>query len=717
MTSHFQPSSLHQYQRLLSRDIQSGWLDTKTRMLEKWIRYWWVFENRIFRWARTPDEIATTTNCIRFEEILLFKTDTKNKNHMMQIITANSKFFLRADDMEDVINWVWSIQLALTLDLTSVTNRRLNEAHSSATPSDRPSRMRKDGIDTADRTHMASSVHTGNSMLAAARNPIVENGDYYTQLNQIRGYFHDDGEESSTQSRDDTSLPLRRPSTFGEPLSRVPSVSIFRSLPHFPSSDLPENHLGKLKPPIPRSGFASDPVATGKPFARGSPDLPGQGGAYPGSASAPDSIVSPSSSLSRSLAIPIMMGQPEGQSPNDGLKMSGSFREERSQNSPMMSMQYSDPMSPVNPIYSWSPAKPGRSSPAMSPFRSRGGSEDDDGMFLMDEEEGVSAAGPRRGRFESGESNNSALGGRMHWTSGSCNEQGRIKYQEDRCVHYADVLGECERREADGSAGVFGQLPLCPPTVQSSTTSGSSVGYFGVFDGHAGADGSEYVSQNLHLSIIHHELFSTDIDEAIRLSCLAIDTTFLQRCRTVESPLYCGTTAIGAFIRGETLTVFNVGDCRAVLCRDGKAVDMSTPHNPNRAEEAARVLRANGWIDVERVINLLQKRIDMTDPEIQDVVGLRLDEDRSYEVSRVVGDLSVSRSIGDPDYKGFVPGEKVDLCLPWPKDHDQTFLLDLIIAEPEIETMELERDDEFLVLASDGVWDVMTPAQAVNKVR
>ena len=129
------------------------------------------------------------------------------------------------------------------------------------------------------------------------------------------------------------------------------------------------------------------------------------------------------------------------------------------------------------------------------------------------------------------------------------------------------------------------------------------------------------------------------------------------------------------------------------------------------------MIRANGWIGFERVINLLQKRVDMTDPEIQQVVGLRLDDDKSYEVSRVVGDLSVSRSIGDPDYKNFVPGEKVDLCLPWPKGHSETFLGDLIIAEPEIETIDVISSDEFLVLASDGVWDVMSPEQAVNKVR
>ena len=60
---------------LCSRDSQSGWLDTKNRMMEPWVKYWWVFENRIMKWAASPEDIPTTTNIIRFEEILLFKTD------------------------------------------------------------------------------------------------------------------------------------------------------------------------------------------------------------------------------------------------------------------------------------------------------------------------------------------------------------------------------------------------------------------------------------------------------------------------------------------------------------------------------------------------------------------------------------------------------------------------------------------------------------------
>ena len=120
---------------------------------------------------------------------------------------------------------------------------------------------------------------------------------------------------------------------------------------------------------------------------------------------------------------------------------------------------------------------------------------------MMEEDEGDMMH--ERPRYESNERISVEVG-RLHWTSGSCNEQGRYKHQEDRCVHYCNVVKEFEGREIDGSIGVFEPLPTCPPTLQSSMSTGSSLGYFGVFDGHAGMEGSSFVSQNLHLEIMRY---------------------------------------------------------------------------------------------------------------------------------------------------------------------------------------------------------------------
>lgn len=265
---------------------------------------------------------------------------------------------------------MWSIQLALTLDLVSVTNRRLSAA-SLGTPVERPGRSRREGVETGERVHMSSSVHTGNGFMGG-RNPIVENSDYFTQLNQIRNYFHDSNPESTSPC----DAPPKQ-SSFGEPLSRVPSVSIFRPLPHFPAVELPEDHLASHdRPPLPRGGFSPDGMQCGKPFARVSPDgaRAAAGGISfgPTSSYGGDGLVSASSSLGRSSAIPIMSGQPTP--PPEISKIAGSFRDVDNQDFPIMSMR-SDVRMPVNPI-AWSPAKPARPSPPMSPYRSRENSDE-----------------------------------------------------------------------------------------------------------------------------------------------------------------------------------------------------------------------------------------------------------------------------------------------------------------------------------------------------
>lgn len=107
------------------------------------------------------------------------------------------------------------------------------------------------------------------------------------------------------------------------------------------------------------------------------------------------------------------------------------------------------------------------------------------------------------------------------------------------------------------------------------------------------------------------------------------------------------------------------------------------------------------------------RRMDVHNPQIYS----RASAMGWVTIHRVIGDIAVSRSIGDPDYKGFVAGEVVTDCLNWPPGHDRTFSGDLLIPDPEFVSCDLTRDDEFLILGSDGLWDVVTPAEACNHVR
>jgi len=125
-----------------------------------------------------------------------------------------------------------------------------------------------------------------------------------------------------------------------------------------------------------------------------------------------------------------------------------------------------------------------------------------------------------------------------------------------------------------------------------------------------------------------------------------------------------GSTAVSCYINEVDMCVAWLGDSRAVLCRSGLAVAMTTDHKPNDATEAARIAKAGG--EVMR--------------------------------GRVNGQLAVSRSFGDFYYK--TPPES-------PPEEQ------MVSASPD--TMSMPRDlinDEFLILACDGVWDAITNQDA-----
>jgi serine/threonine protein phosphatase PrpC len=125
-----------------------------------------------------------------------------------------------------------------------------------------------------------------------------------------------------------------------------------------------------------------------------------------------------------------------------------------------------------------------------------------------------------------------------------------------------------------------------------------------------------------------------------------------------------GCTALAALLLGDALFIANAGDCRAVLCRGGRALPLSRDHTADLPGERARILSVKGR---------LVYRID----------------------SWRVGDagLQVTRSIGDGDVK----------------PHG-------VIAAPELRALRLGPSDAFLLLASDGVWDVIAPEEAVGLV-
>lgn len=133
-----------------------------------------------------------------------------------------------------------------------------------------------------------------------------------------------------------------------------------------------------------------------------------------------------------------------------------------------------------------------------------------------------------------------------------------------------------------------------------------------------------------------------------------------------------GCTAICVLVREKDIIAANAGDSRAVLCRAGEATALSYDHKPASDVEKARIEAAGGYLE--------------------DTPG----------GARVNGNLNLSRAIGDLEYKkrDDLPPEQQIIC-----------------STPDVLIKERTPDDEFVILACDGVWDVMSNQEACDFVR
>lgn len=122
-----------------------------------------------------------------------------------------------------------------------------------------------------------------------------------------------------------------------------------------------------------------------------------------------------------------------------------------------------------------------------------------------------------------------------------------------------------------------------------------------------------------------------------------------------------GCTAVVALLKENELYVANAGDSRCIICREGKAIDMSIDHKPEDTPEHERITKAGGKVSNDGRIN---------------------------------GGLNLSRAIGDHSYK-----QNKNLG---PKEQ-------MITALPDVKTLTIDPEkDQFMVLACDGIWNFMS---------
>lgn len=233
----------------------------------------------------------------------------------------------------------------------------------------------------------------------------------------------------------------------------------------------------------------------------------------------------------------------------------------------------------------------------------------------------------------------------------------------------ASVCGR--RRDMEDAVAIH------PSFCRGDSGDAAQLHYFAVYDGHGCSHVAAKCRERLH-ELVREELeskeqSSTEWKNAMERSFIRMDkeavtssaSLMASNCRCELQAPECdavGSAAVVAIVTPDKIIVANCGDSRAVLCRNGKAVPLSNDHKPDRPDELNRIQAAGG-----RVIY--------------------------WDCPRVQGVLAMSRAIGDNYLKPYVS------------------------CEPEVTITDRTAEDECLILASDGLWDVVSNDTACGVAR
>jgi len=200
---------------------------------------------------------------------------------------------------------------------------------------------------------------------------------------------------------------------------------------------------------------------------------------------------------------------------------------------------------------------------------------------------------------------------------------------------------------------------------------------FGVLDGHGGFAVADFCRQHLPQELAEGAERG-DPDAMIaafeRMDVLLADAD-ADGYFFADTISRSGCAAIVCLVRPQVLVVANAGDCRAVLCRGGIAAPLSEDHKPDLPLERERIVSAGGFVEEQEL--------------------------GPVKISRVNGSLSCSRAIGNLSYKADARRGP----------HEQ-----LVCSTPDVREFAREAEDEFLIVACDGVWDVVGSQDAVDFV-
>lgn len=261
-----------------------------------------------------------------------------------------------------------------------------------------------------------------------------------------------------------------------------------------------------------------------------------------------------------------------------------------------------------------------------------------------------------------------------------------------------------------------------------------------VFDGHGGDECSNFLVEALPRNIRNQMFAERDAlrnaietsrgargahteqaeDAASELMRRILKTAYLRTDKEFISPKTApqsGSTAATVILMGRRLFAANVGDSRVVLCRaGGQCVELTSDHKPSRPDEAARVRAAGGFILHKRVMGELAITRAFGDKSFKMGIKAMLDEE-SEDMNNGAGNDEIAKDLtaplvsSEPEIASMVSEFQASLltCMQL-SALGNSYLCSFL---PQV----LNHNDEFLLLACDGLFDVFRSQDAIALAR
>jgi len=207
--------------------------------------------------------------------------------------------------------------------------------------------------------------------------------------------------------------------------------------------------------------------------------------------------------------------------------------------------------------------------------------------------------------------------------------------------------------------------------------------FFAVFDGHGGPSAATFARDHLYKNFYQNVLFPQDVEEAFKQAFIKADADYKDSAGTTAVCVWCDYS--------DKLWIAHVGDSRAVLCRNGAVRALTKDHNPIDPVEMERIKHLGGTVIPQYSSQPwpLLTGYSLDDRNIPVKVIDHVQHEVQY-ITTAIMSLAVSRALGDHE------------------------LSNLVNHEPDVTSIVLDGTEEFLVLGSDGLFDVMTNEAVVQ---